>query len=78
MASALPLRDNEKIFDSVLVISDRNVIDGQLQDAVYGFERTAGVVATIKRDAAPPQLKELRQTAVKAARLRVPKLFARV
>jgi type I restriction enzyme R subunit len=39
---------NEKIFDSVLVVSDRNVIDGQLQDAVYGFERTAGVVATIK------------------------------
>ncbi len=40
-------KDN-KVFDSVLVVSDRNVIDGQLQDAVYGFERTAGVVATIK------------------------------
>ena len=40
-----------KVFDSVLVVSDRNVIDGQLQDAVYGFERTAGVVATIKGDA---------------------------
>lgn len=39
---------HKKIFDSVLVVSDRNVIDGQLQDAVYGFERTAGVVATIK------------------------------
>ena len=39
--------DHKKIFDSVLVVSDRNVIDGQLQDAVYGFERTAGVVATI-------------------------------
>lgn len=37
-----------KVFDSVLVVSDRNVIDGQLQEAVYGFERTAGVVATIK------------------------------
>ena len=49
-ASAVPLRKNEKVFDSVLVISDRNVIDGQLQDAVYGFERTAGVVATIKGD----------------------------
>ncbi len=31
-----------KVFDSVLVISDRNVIDGQLQDAVRDFERTTG------------------------------------
>ena len=49
-ASALPLRNNEKVFDSVLVISDRNVIDGQLQDAVRDFERTTGVVAIIKGD----------------------------
>ena len=40
--------ENRKVFDSVLVVSDRNVIDGQLQDAIFGFERTAGVVATIK------------------------------
>jgi type I restriction enzyme R subunit len=40
--------DNQKVFDTVLVISDRNVIDGQLRDAIYGFERTAGVVATIR------------------------------
>ena len=40
--------ENEKIFDTVLVVSDRKVIDGQLQDVIYGFERTAGVVATIK------------------------------
>ncbi len=39
-----------KVFDSVLVISDRNVIDGQLQDAVRDFERTTGVVAIIKGD----------------------------
>jgi type I restriction enzyme, R subunit len=37
-----------KIFDTIVVISDRNVIDKQLQDAIFGFERTAGVVATIK------------------------------
>jgi type I restriction enzyme R subunit len=42
--------DNQKIFDTVLVVSDRRVIDGQLQDAIYGFERTAGVVSTIKGD----------------------------
>ncbi|MDA0837833.1 MAG: type I restriction endonuclease [Planctomycetota bacterium] len=42
--------DDKKVFDTVLVVSDRRVIDGQLQDAIYGFERTAGVVATIKGD----------------------------
>lgn len=42
--------NNKKVFDTVLVVSDRNVIDGQLQEAVYGFERTSGVVATIKGD----------------------------
>jgi type I restriction enzyme, R subunit len=44
--------DHRKLFDSVLVISDRNVIDAQLQDAIYSFERTAGVVATIKGESA--------------------------
>ena len=38
----------KKLFDSVLVVSDRNVIDQQLQEAIFDFERTAGVVATIK------------------------------
>ncbi|MCU0716544.1 MAG: type I restriction endonuclease [Pirellula sp.] len=47
-ASAMPFRENEKIFDTVLVVSDRRVIDGQLQEAIDSFERTAGVVATIK------------------------------
>ncbi len=42
---------DRKLFDTVLVVSDRKVIDGQLQNAIYSFERTAGVVATIKGDA---------------------------
>jgi type I restriction enzyme R subunit len=37
----------KKIFDTVLVVSDRNVIDQQLQQAIFDFERIAGVVATI-------------------------------
>ncbi|MGV8989723.1 MAG: DEAD/DEAH box helicase family protein [Cypionkella sp.] len=41
---------NHKIFDTVLVVSDRNVIDTQLQEAIFNFERTTGVVATIKAD----------------------------
>ena len=40
--------NHEKIFDSVLVVSDRNVIDSQLQEALFGFQRKTGVVATIK------------------------------
>ena len=39
---------HKKLFDSVLVVSDRNVIDSQLQEAIFDFERTTGVVATIK------------------------------
>jgi type I restriction enzyme R subunit len=42
--------NDKKVFDTVLVVSDRRVIDGQLQDAIYSFERTAGVVATVKGD----------------------------
>lgn len=38
---------DKKVFDTVLVISDRRVIDGQLQDAIFEFERTTGVVAVI-------------------------------
>src|ERR1019366_2446291 len=38
---------HKKVFDTVVVISDRNVIDTQLQEAIFDFERTSGVVATI-------------------------------
>jgi type I restriction enzyme R subunit len=43
---------DEKLFDTVIVISDRNVIDQQLQDALFDFQRTTGVVATIKSEGA--------------------------
>ena len=39
---------HNKLFDTVLVVSDRTVIDSQLQEALFEFERTTGVVATIK------------------------------
>lgn len=44
--------DHKKVFDSVLVVSDRTVIDSQLQEAIFDFERTAGVVASIKGESA--------------------------
>lgn len=38
---------HNKLFDSVLVVSDRTVLDAQLQEAIFDFERTTGVVASI-------------------------------
>ncbi len=43
---------HKKLFDSILVVSDRNVLDAQLQEAIFDFERTSGVVATIKGESA--------------------------
>lgn len=42
---------HQKVFDTVLVVSDRTVIDSQLQEAIFSFERTTGVVATINSEA---------------------------
>lgn len=42
---------NAKVFDSVLVVSDRNVLDAQLQEALFDFARTTGVVARISNEA---------------------------
>jgi type I restriction enzyme R subunit len=39
-----------KMFGSVIVVSDRNVIDAQLQEALSDFQRTQGVVETITSD----------------------------
>ena len=39
--------DDQKIFDSVIVVSDRTVLDVQLQEAIFDFQRTVGVVAVI-------------------------------
>ncbi|SFN61839.1 type I restriction enzyme, R subunit [Formivibrio citricus] len=41
---------HNKLFDSVLVVSDRNVLDAQLQEAIFDFERTTGVVASITNE----------------------------
>jgi type I restriction enzyme R subunit len=44
--------DNAKVFDSVIVVTDRNVLDAQLQDAIKQIDNDQGIVATIDRDAA--------------------------
>ena len=41
---------DEKVFDSVVVITDRLVLDQQLQDTIYQFEHKQGVVQKIEKD----------------------------
>ena len=41
---------DEKVFDCVVVITDRRVLDRQLQDAVYQIEHAQGVVKAIDED----------------------------
>jgi len=42
--------EDESIFSSVIVITDRRVLDKQLQDAVYQLEHKAGMVERINKD----------------------------
>lgn len=44
--------NDKKIFDSVVVVTDRLVIDKQLQDTIYQFEHKQGVVEKIDVDSA--------------------------
>ena len=46
--SALHDDDDRRVFDSVVVISDRRVIDKQLQRIVRAFEQTQGLVENIE------------------------------
>jgi len=41
---------DEKVFDSVIVITDRLVLDQQLQNTIYQFEHKQGVVQKIEED----------------------------
>ena len=45
--SSLHDENNEAIFDSVIVVTDRKVLDKQLQDAVYQLEHKHGLVVKI-------------------------------
>lgn len=42
--------NNKRIYDMVIVVSDRKVIDAQLQDQVKAIERKQGVVEKIDKD----------------------------
>jgi len=48
--SSLHDAKDSKIFDSVVVVTDRRVLDQQLQDTIYQFEHKQGVVQKIDED----------------------------
>lgn len=47
--SSLHNDQDEKIFQSVIIVTDRRVLDSQLQDTVYQFDHVAGVVQKVKK-----------------------------
>ena len=53
---------NQRVFDSVIVVTDRLVLDQQLQDTIYQFEHKRGVVQKI--DERSRQLAEALEAAV--------------
>lgn len=48
--SGLHDAQDRRIFDSVIVITDRRVLDQQLQDTIYQFEHKQGVVQKVDRN----------------------------
>ncbi len=53
---------NQRVFDSVVVVTDRVVLDQQLQDTIYQFDHTRGVIQKIDEDSR--QLAEALENAV--------------
>ena len=51
--------DTERLFDSIIVVTDRRVLDRQLQNTIKQFEQTEGVVKKIDKDST--QLREALQ-----------------
>jgi type I restriction enzyme R subunit len=48
--STLHTADDRKVFDKVIVITDRVILDRQLQDTIFQFEHARGVVVKIDED----------------------------
>ena len=49
--SGLHDANNEKIFQSVIIVTDRRVLDSQLQNTVYQFDHVEGVVVKVDKNA---------------------------
>ena len=46
--SGLHDKNDEAIFNSIIVVTDRKILDSQLQDTIYQFDHVAGVVRPVK------------------------------
>lgn len=58
--------DNAAVFSSVIVVTDRTVLDAQLQETIAGFDHTIGAVETIGED---KNSKDLRDAINNGARI---------
>lgn len=48
--AALYNDDGQRLFNSIIVVTDRTVLDAQLQDTIYQFDHAQGVVKPISND----------------------------
>lgn len=56
--SGLHDRNNNAVFNSIIVVTDRKVLDKQLQETIYQFEHQKGVVVKIDDEKTSKDLKE--------------------
>lgn len=50
--------DDAPLFDSVVVVTDRRVLDSQLQETISGFDHAIGSVVTIGKDKTSAELRD--------------------
>ena len=50
--------DDKPLFDSVVVVTDRRVLDSQLQETISGFDHAVGSVVTIGKDKTSGDLRD--------------------
>ena len=51
-------QESNSVFSSVIVVTDRTVLDAQLQDTISGFDHTLGAVETIGEDKSSRDLRD--------------------
>lgn len=50
--------ENKSVFSSVVVVTDRTVLDAQLQETISGFDHTLGAIETIGEDKTSKDLRD--------------------
>ena len=60
---------DKKVFDSVIVVTDRTVLDDQLQDAIYQIDHKSGVVVPITKGSGESKSKALTKALTAGAQI---------